>query len=131
MLPEIGQPTLHSVSKVLYQADRLHVMRYGRPVTGDHYVAMRHGPVPSGTYDVLKALRGDHVPIQLPEGIENALVVANGYSIGARRSANLDYLSVSDQECLAEAATHHGHKSFGQLTNDSHDATLSNLSTSC
>jgi uncharacterized phage-associated protein len=123
VLPYIRQPTLHSVSKVLYQADRLHVARYGRPVTGDHYVAMRHGPVPSTTYDVLKTLRGDaRTPVLLPEGAEAALAVENGYTVTARRRAYQEFLSPSERDCLAEAAKVHGSKSFGTLTDESHDA---------
>jgi uncharacterized phage-associated protein len=123
VLPHIRQPSLHSVSKVLYQADRLHLARYGRPITGDHYVAMKHGPVPSATYDALKTLRGDaQTPVALPEGAEDALAVENGYVVRARRPARLEFLSASERECLAQAAAVYGSKSFGELTQESHDA---------
>jgi hypothetical protein len=117
----LKQPTLHSVSKILYQADRLHVARYGRPITGDRYVAMKHGPVPSGTYDVLKTLRGD-ARMPLPDGAEQALAVENAYSVRAKRPAQADFLSESERSCLLEAISAHGAKSFGELTEDSHDA---------
>src|SRR5947208_11944301 len=42
------------VAKVLFFADRNHLRDYGRPVTGDLYIAMADGPVPSRAYDVLK-----------------------------------------------------------------------------
>ncbi|OHE80124.1 MAG: hypothetical protein A2107_04660 [Verrucomicrobia bacterium GWF2_62_7] len=38
--------------KLVYFADRYHLRRFGRPVTGDEYLAMNYGPVPSGTKDL-------------------------------------------------------------------------------
>ena len=42
------------VAKVLFFADRDHLRAYGRPVTGDVYIAMPDGPVPSHVYDMVK-----------------------------------------------------------------------------
>ena len=38
--------------KLVYFADRYHLRRFGRPVTGDEYLAMPYGPVASGTKDL-------------------------------------------------------------------------------
>jgi uncharacterized phage-associated protein len=38
--------------KLVYFADRYHLRRFGRPVTGDEYLAMNYGPVASGTKDL-------------------------------------------------------------------------------
>lgn len=40
--------------KLLYVADRESLQETGRPITGDHVVAMDHGPVLSRTYDLIK-----------------------------------------------------------------------------
>ena len=40
--------------KLLYLADRAALMEYGRPITGDRYVAMKLGPVLSNVYDRIK-----------------------------------------------------------------------------
>lgn len=40
--------------KLLYIADRESLVTLGRPITGDRVVAMRNGPVLSGTYDMIK-----------------------------------------------------------------------------
>jgi hypothetical protein len=41
--------------KLLYLADRDAWARYGRPITGDSYYAMKQGPVLSETYNLIKA----------------------------------------------------------------------------
>ncbi|MCB1212134.1 MAG: SocA family protein [Verrucomicrobiales bacterium] len=38
--------------KLVYFADRYHLRRYGRPITGDEYLAMPYGPVASGAKDL-------------------------------------------------------------------------------
>jgi uncharacterized phage-associated protein len=43
--------------KLLYIADRESLKETGRPITGDHMVAMEHGPVLSGVLDLIK---GEH-----------------------------------------------------------------------
>jgi uncharacterized phage-associated protein len=45
----------YDIVKTLFLADRQHLNKYGRPITYDNYVAMTHGPVPSLSYDLLKA----------------------------------------------------------------------------
>ncbi|MEK7221817.1 MAG: Panacea domain-containing protein, partial [Nitrospirota bacterium] len=40
--------TFHQISKIIYFADKDHLQKYGRLICGDSYVAMKHGPVPSG-----------------------------------------------------------------------------------
>jgi len=40
--------------KLLYYADRESLDLYGQPITGDRYVNMRHGPVLSSVYDLVK-----------------------------------------------------------------------------
>jgi uncharacterized phage-associated protein len=38
--------------KLIYFADRYHLRRFGRPITGDEYLAMPYGPVASGAKDL-------------------------------------------------------------------------------
>lgn len=44
--------------KLLYIADRESLAETGAPITGDHAFAMKHGPVLSVTYDLIK---GEHI----------------------------------------------------------------------
>lgn len=49
--------TQYDIVKTVFIADKLHLNEFGRPITYDNYVAMKHGPVPSFTYDLLKENR--------------------------------------------------------------------------
>ena len=48
------KPSQYDIVKSLFLADRQHMNRFGRPITFDNYVALKHGPVPSLSYDILK-----------------------------------------------------------------------------
>lgn len=46
--------TQFEIAKTIFLADYRHLQTYGRPVTFDNFHAMKFGPVPSRTYDMLK-----------------------------------------------------------------------------
>jgi hypothetical protein len=123
VVPQIADKTLHCIAKVLYHADKLHLSRYGRPISGDWYSAMEFGPVPSTTYDILKARRGDprYKNYPVPERAK-ALDVIDKKMVRVSRVADLDVLSESERECLKESAATHGSKDFNKRTDDSHGA---------
>ncbi|MFU8887923.1 MAG: hypothetical protein ACNA8N_04905 [Trueperaceae bacterium] len=43
------RPTLHSVFKVPYDAEKRHLTEYLQPIVGDRYVAMDFGPIRGGS----------------------------------------------------------------------------------
>ncbi|MFQ5431748.1 MAG: Panacea domain-containing protein [Nitrospinota bacterium] len=53
-LNKTGEATKLKLLKLLYLADKYHLIRYGRTVTDDDYYAMEHGPVGSTVKDVLE-----------------------------------------------------------------------------
>ena len=57
-----GQINLHKLFKSLYFAEQKHLVRYGRTIVGDKYIAMKDGPVPSKIFDLIKLIRGDNNP---------------------------------------------------------------------
>lgn len=119
----VNSPTFHRISKIMYFADKIHLEKYGRFICGDNYVAMKHGPVPSGTYDILKAVRFNLFPSIFPsikEKVTEAFGVTN-YTITPYRDADIDQFSDSDLECLDYAIEKYGDKTFGELTYLSHD----------
>ncbi len=120
------QPTIHRVSKVLYFADKEHLERYGRFIFGDRYYAMKHGPVPSQIYNLVKLVRGDlspsfQPPREISEQVLQAFKIVDKHNIKKLREPNTDFLSASDIECLEHSATKYGSLSFEELTNLSHD----------
>lgn len=126
LLENQAQPTFHRVFKVLYFADKEHLERYGRFIFGDRYYAMKHGPVPSQIYDLLKLVRGDLSPSLQPsrevsEQVLHAFKIVDQHNIKKLRESNTDFLSESDLECLEHSVTKYGSLSFAELTDLSHD----------
>lgn len=113
-------PDMYTALKVLYFADREHLEHYGRLICGDSYVAMSHGPVPSGVYDIVKCARGDGLCICGAPGTEYPFTLQD-YTIVCQRQANLDMLSLSERRCLDHAIDQYGRMSFGRLRALSHD----------
>jgi uncharacterized phage-associated protein len=116
----VNEPTFHRISLIMYFADKARLEKYGRFICGDNYIAMKHGPVPSCTYDILKSVRGDGLSLVM-ETAKPALMVGAGSVVKPLRKANLDYLSLSDLKCLDKAISEYGTLSFEELTQISHD----------
>lgn len=117
----VKEPTFHRISKIFYFADRGHIANYGRFICGDDYVAMAHGPVPSGIYEILKHVRGDGLPIDI-KNVAELLQVKDGKTVIPARDAVRELLSESERECLDAAIKQYGSLSFTKLTEVSHDA---------
>lgn len=113
----------HKIFKVLYFADREHLFRYGRPITGDTYIAMKDGPVPSKIDDIFKAVRGDSYFAKVSDIVKlsDVFVVHDWYFIEPKRDANMDYLSKSDVEVLTESLDKYGSLSWYEIREKSHD----------
>ena len=84
-----GQSDLHKIFKILYFADQKHLITYGFPITGDFYIAMPAGPVPSKSYDVLKAIRGDSFWSNVTPNY-NSIFDVKGYNVAAKTTADID-----------------------------------------
>lgn len=121
-----GRKDMHKIFKTLYFADKAHLSRYGRSITGDSYIAMSYGPVPSKTDDIFKAVRGDSYFSNRAEELNGYFHFINKYVIEADREADLDYLSDTDLECLDYAINKCKGKTFGELTEMSHDLAWNN-----
>lgn len=110
---------MHKIFKTLYFADKYHLSLYGRCITGDDYIAMDFGPVPSRIDDIFKAVRGDSY---FPAGeLSRYFHFVNKYIIETDVESDTDYLSDSDIECLDKAIELCKDKSFGELCDMTHD----------
>ena len=112
---------IHKLFKILYFAEQQHLSEYGRTITGDTYIAMPNGPVPSFIYDAVKFVRGDKPYFNIDRDLKSEFDVFRHKYIGAKREANVAYLSASDIECLEKSLAENSHLSFDDLTDKSHD----------
>ncbi|MCW9733170.1 SocA family protein [Avibacterium sp. 20-15] len=114
---------IYHIVKIQFFADRKHLERNGRFITGDSYIAMKNGPVASNAYNFLKVARGEQVylPHEIINSIRDALEVKE-FNVKAKRHENSDYLSQSDIDCLEESIAENGELSFTELNNKSHDS---------
>ena len=109
---------VYTALKVVYFADKEHLSKYGRSISTDRYVAMQHGPVPSGTYDLIKNARNnflDHI-----EPTPDQALRVEGNDIHPFRGPNTDMLSESEREVLDKAIEHYGSMTFVDLKTLSH-----------
>lgn len=115
-----GSVDMHKVFKTLYFADMEHLSRYGRSITGDVYIAMNFGPVPSKTDDIFKAVRGDSFFSDQAGDLKRYFHFHNNYMVRADMECDMDWLSETDVECLDDSIAKCKDKSFQQLTDMSH-----------
>lgn len=101
-LAEQSGQTMYTILKMVYVADRMHLERYGRPITGDAFIAMPQGACPSKIYDSMKSLRGDQNINFLPEGEKFLTVDATTHDVDVVQRPPMDVLSASDLECLEQ-----------------------------
>ena len=98
----------HKIFKILYFADREHVSKYGRFITGDTYIRMNFGPVPSAIYDLVK------------NNVYPNIFKINGHVVAPKTAADTSLLSVSDMEELDESIKKYGDLDMNVLTELSH-----------
>jgi uncharacterized phage-associated protein len=113
-----GAIDLYALVKIIYFADKAHLKKWGRTITGDQYVRMDHGPVPNAIYDIIKSARGDN---DWRSDLKSILQVENNM-VAPLVEPDLDEFSESDIEELDRAFESYAHKSFSQLKHDSHDS---------
>jgi uncharacterized phage-associated protein len=99
----------HKLYKILYFAEQTHLVKYGRPITGDAFIKMDYGPVPSYVKDKVEN-RID----------EDGSVVKQGIHITVNEYPDMEELSESDVECLDISIIENKDKTFSQLTKESH-----------
>ncbi|HVA65155.1 MAG TPA: Panacea domain-containing protein [Terriglobales bacterium] len=107
-LPEFDK---YRAVKLLFLADKRHLVRFGRPIVGGIYRALPHGPAPVDALDAISAAQEGGHEI---DGIE----FDYGFSyprIRLRGAAKTEQLSESECEALQECAQEYGRKSFAEL----------------
>lgn len=109
----------HKIFKILYFADREYLSRYGMPITGDCYIAMEAGPVPSKIYDIFKIVRGDSY--MKDEELNAYFSVSNWMYIVPNRKADLKKLAPNEKMVIDECLQMYGALSYDEIKEKSHD----------
>ena len=121
ILEKLGGTTdFHKLFKVLYFADQKHLLSFGRPISGDLYIGMEYGPVPSVVYDILKSVKKDNTWPLFSENYTEWFEVT-GYMVRGKAAPNLDELSESDIIFLGQSVEENSNLDFKQLVDKSHD----------
>lgn len=97
--------------KMVFLADREHLIRYGRPIVGGHYFTMRRGPVSSEFKE--------YVDCQMT-GVELPFALNGQFNLVATQPVDENWLSPSDREILD--TIYYEYKDFSpiQLANITH-----------
>lgn len=116
-------------AKLLYLADRYHLFQYGRPITGDRYIAMDLGPVPEGAFQLISRLvEPAEVEDEARERVLQRLAVYHGFLrrykypvLRARIKPDLDVFSESEVEALAAVTREFGGRPARALVSLTHE----------
>jgi uncharacterized phage-associated protein len=107
--------TKMTICKQLYFADKEHLLKYGRPITGDTYYHLDHGQIPTRGLNMLR---------QRSNPAANALlekyVTVIGNSVNPKRQADKKVFSKSDLEILAWVVRRYGNKTAAELRRLAH-----------
>ena len=120
-----GKCDFHKIFKILYFADQKHLALYGTQITGDNYIAMKDGPVPSKTYDMFKSVRGDSWGSRNHD-YDDFFEIDSHYFAIQKRKADFDELSESEVECLQSSIEENKHLDFNELSDKSHSIAWTN-----
>jgi len=104
-----GESNMYNIWKILFSAEKYHLNKYGRPITGDTYIAMEFGTVPSWLYDAAK--------IKHP-GLG---FIRNVNFLSAERLPITDYFSVTDLEALSFGLNEYAGLDFNSVKNKNHE----------
>lgn len=111
------------VFKILYFAEKVHLEHYGIYFLGDEISAMENGPVLSGLYDALKAIR-----LSSPRSTREFKVFADHLNVSGmppqinikKRLNPAECLSIAATEVLDRALEKYSHLPASELIEETH-----------
>lgn len=122
----VGDLTKLKAAKLLYLADQRHLFRFGRPITGDRYIAMDLGPVPESAYQLISSL-GDPEEAEDPgrRAVAERLSLRKGvlqkYAVvRAVQKPDLEVFSDSEIEVLQSIVKEFGKRKASELVDLTH-----------
>jgi len=103
-----GEADMYRIWKMLFSAEKYHLNNHGRPITGDQYIAMEYGTVPSWLYDAAKTEKCGLGFFRK----DNSLI--------AERGPMMDYLSQSDVKALKRGFDEYAGLNFSSVMEKNH-----------
>jgi uncharacterized phage-associated protein len=98
--------------KLLWLADKYHLLKYGRTITNNTYYAMKDGPVPSESMNLSRKVLSSEI---------NKCIEVVDYEISAKTEPELKYFSESDLEVLDFIWNKFGDKDVWELRDLTHE----------
>ena len=120
IVQKIERRDFHKIFKLLYFADREFLKEYGMPITGDTYIAMDAGPVPSKTYDMFKMVRGDSYAPDT-EGLGQYFQVVKWMYINPLQEPDMKAISPAEKNVVDDVVQQYGSLSYDEIKEKSHD----------
>jgi uncharacterized phage-associated protein len=111
----------YKLSKLLFLADKFHLVQYARPITGDEYFALPYGPVPSAILNSLNAVISEEETILTGKLQVDRNFLNPHFSATREESFLFSALSKSDIAALDYVAEKYGNKSFPELKSMTHE----------
>jgi uncharacterized phage-associated protein len=105
--------------KLMWLVDRLHLRKYARPISNDSYFAMKLGPVPSGSKDLID---GSTFLSEEELAYRNQFIGKADNNSQFISLAKVDPIifSQTDRECIKAVADHYAKMPTFELSNLSH-----------
>jgi uncharacterized phage-associated protein len=120
----LHNPGFHKSFKVLYFAEQEYLRDWGSTLTGDTFIKMTDGPVPSNIYNMVKAAAGRDYGTQLEEatvGYAKQNLRVKDHILSALRLPDTDYLAETEREALDHAIQLCRDLSYADIKQMSHD----------
>ncbi|MBP5710993.1 MAG: SocA family protein [Bacteroidales bacterium] len=120
IIKHIKRADFHKIFKILYFSDRDMLAQTGMMITGDTYIAMNDGPVPSNIYDIFKSVRGDGFFKNMSD-LSSFIGVENWDIVVAKKDPDMGQFSKMDIKIIDNAIQKYGNLSWDEIREKSHD----------
>ncbi len=118
-----GTINQYNLMKVMFAADKDHLNKCAVPVTGDKYIKMQYGTVPSAIYDMVSGEKLDYYLNDLNISTLPFNKVDNGgkeIDVVSTQKANRDYLSETNIESLDKGIADYSNLTFDEVKKKNH-----------
>jgi len=108
--------TKKKICKLLYFADKEHLLQYGRPITGDTYYRLPHGPIPTQGLDLLNG-KGSLANL----AVRDKFFEIDGWDVRVKRDFEPPAFSKSELRVLENVCRAYGKLPAHELERLSHE----------